>query len=250
MSGEVQKSSVDNLRNSDALTVQILVADIIRLHIERIETSVVADLFALADAELPSGLSDDLKVWAGRATREVIDLPEGEARRGFLAEVAALPDALVPERLRAAIAALAPSSNQETLATLDDLATRWALTTPDVLVVAVKKSRVSAAGAKAAAAKEAKPKRVAAVKAPKIPPADIDPRRAAFIRSDVWITLEGKDPGIKENVLVGGIKHRSPFKDMVEPEIRAELRKMERDGLKDKPGKLRIRKSGERWVYR
>ena len=106
MSGEVQKSSVDNLRNSDALTVQILVADIIRLHIERIETSVVADLFALADAELPGGLSDDLKVWAGRATREVIDLPEGEARRGFLAEVAALPDALVPERLRAAIAAL------------------------------------------------------------------------------------------------------------------------------------------------
>lgn len=164
--------------------------------------------------------------------------------------MSALPDGLVPERLRAAIAGLSATSNQETVAVLDDLAARWALTAAEVLVVAVKKSRVSAAGAKAKAVKEAKPKRVAAVKVPKTPPPDVDPRRAAFIRSDVWITLEGKDPGIKENVLVGGIKHRSPFKDMTEADIRAELRKMERDGLKDKPGKLRIRKSGERWVYR
>ena len=57
MAGQVQKSSVDNLRGSDETTVQILVDDLLRLHIQRIETRVVADLFAVADGQLsPSEL--------------------------------------------------------------------------------------------------------------------------------------------------------------------------------------------------
>lgn len=240
---------MDNLRNSDVDTVTVLVADLLRLHIERIETSVVADLFALSEAELPTGLGADLKAWAGRATREVIDLPDGELRRGFLAEVAALPAAQVPARMRAAIEGMAPSSSTDTLVVLEQLARAWGDEAPAALVLSSKKSRVSQ---QIAAAQKA-PKAVRAPKAPaapKTPVADVDPRRAAFIRDDVKQTLDGKDPGIKENVLVAGIKHRSPFKDMTEAEIRAELRKVEREGLKLKPGSPRLRKSGERWVIR
>lgn len=249
MAGAVQKASIDNLRNSDAVTVTILVADLLRLHIERIETSVVADLFALSDADLPGSLAADLKVWAGRATREVLDLPEGDIRRGFLAEVAALPVANVPARLRAAIEGLSTSASTDTLVVIEQLVRSWADTPPTPLVLPTKKSRVSAQ----VAAVEKAPRKTRAPKAPavpKTPVADVDPRRAAFIREDVKYTLDGKDPGIKENVLVGGIKHRSPFKDMTEAEIKAELRKIEREGLKLKAGSLRLRKSGERWVIR
>ncbi len=247
----VQKTSMDNLRTSDAVTVTILVADLLRLHIDRIETSVVADLFALSDADISAAVGADLRAWAGRATREVIDLPEGDARRGFLAEVAAMPAELVSARFRAAIEGLAPTASAETMATLESLAATWAATPPAVLVLPTKpKSKVSAQ----VAAAEAAPRKVArapkAGAAPKTPVADVDPRRGAFVRDDVRTTLEGKDPGIKENVLVAGIKHRSPFKDMTEAEIRAELRKLEREGLKQKPGTARIRKSGERWVIR
>ena len=111
MSGAVQKASVDNLRQSDAVTVQVLVADLLRLHIERIEISVVADLFALSEVELPVVVAADLAAWAGKATREVCDLPDGEIRRAFLAELAALPPASVPARFRAAAAAMAVSSS-------------------------------------------------------------------------------------------------------------------------------------------
>lgn len=237
MAGEVQKASVDNLRHSDAVTVQVLVADILRLHIERIEISVVADLFALSEAELPTLVAADLAAWAGKATREVCDLPDGEIRRAFLTELAALPAASVPARFRAAAAAMAASSSAETLAVLDALAKGWEDIAPTPVVIPVKKGRVAS---KAAATKKvAAPRKVAV---PKAPPVDVDPRRSAYVRSDVTGTLQHLERGIKESVLLAGIRARSPFKDMLEPEVKAELRKLERE--------RKLKKTGERWMIR
>ena len=243
MAAVVQKASVDNLRSSDALTVQVLVADLLRLHIERIETSVVADLFALADAGIPGSLGADLKAWAGRATREVLDIPDGEARRTFLAEVAALPGGAVSERLREAIGGLTANSSSETLAVIDTMVRAWESVPPVAVVLPTKKGKVAAAAAKAEAAGPKKvvgaPKRAAV---PRTPAADVDPRRAAYIREDVTGTLQHLERGIKDSVLVGGIRHRSPFKDMTEAEIKAELRKLERE--------RKLKKTGERWTIR
>lgn len=237
MSGAVQKASVDNLRQSDAVTVQVLVADLLRLHIERIEISVVADLFALSEVELPVVVAADLAAWAGKATREVCDLPDGEIRRAFLAELAALPPASVPARFRAAAAAMAASSSAETLVVLDSLAKVWEDIAPTPVVIPVKKGRVAS---KAAATKKvAAPRKVAV---PKTPPAEVDPRRSAYVRSDVTGTLQYLERGIKESVLLAGIRARSPFKDMLEAEVKAELRKLERE--------RKLKKTGERWMIR
>lgn len=239
MSGEVQKASVDNLRYSDAVTVQVLVADLLRLHIERIETSVVADLFALSEAALPALLAADLKSWAGKATREVCDIPDGELRRAFIAEVAALPAASVCARFREAMAAMATSSSAETVAALDELANSWEGVEPTPVVVPTKKGRVAAKSAAAPKKTVGAPKKVAV---PKTPPPDIDPRRAAYVRSDVTGTLQHLERGIKESVLLAGIRARSPFKDLAEPEVKAELRKLERE--------RKLKKTGERWMIR
>lgn len=241
MSGAVQKASVDNLRSSDAVTVQVLVADLLRLHIERIETSVVADLFALADAGIPGSLGADLKAWAGRATREVLDIPDGDARRGFLHEVGALPGKSVAERLREAVAALAGNSSAETIVVIDALAARWEAEPPEAIVLPAKRGKVSAAAAKAGDA----PRKVAGTRkaaVPRTPAVDVDPRRAAYVREDVTGTLQHLERGIKESVLLAGIRHRSPFKDLTEAEVKAELRKLERE--------RKLKKTGERWTIR
>jgi hypothetical protein len=242
VAGQVQKSSVDNLRSSDEKTVQVLVDDLLRLHIQRIETRVVADLFAVADGQLNPSLSADLKGWAARATREILDLPDGEILRTFLAEVAEIPAGLVPQRLRDAVAALAAQSGAETVRMIDEMAKAWEEETPTPVVLPIAK-------AKAAVAKTRAPAK-ARSSSSKTPAADVDPRRADYIRQDVMGTLARVENGIKESVLVGGIRHRSPFKDITDSEIKAELRKLEREGLKQKAGELRIKKTGERWGMR
>jgi hypothetical protein len=237
----VLKASVDNLRTSNEQIVQVLVDDLLRLHIERIETRVVADLFAVADAQLSPSLSADLKGWAGRATREILDLPDGEHLRAFLAEVAELPAGLVPQRLRDAVTALTPNVSAATVKIVEAMAAAWEEETPTPVVLPV---------AKASPAKEKAPARARPVAPRKTPAADVDPRRAEYVRQDVMATLSRVENGIKESVLVGGIRHRSPFKDLTEAEIRSELRRLEREGQKLKAGEMRIKKTGERWGMR
>lgn len=241
----VQKENVDNLRRSDATTVSVLVADLLRLHIERIETTCVADLFALADAKLPSALSADLKNWATRAARDVVDLPEGPARRAFLAEVGELPPGKVGNRLREAIKGMAVNGSAETIATLDELARAWEAEEAESVILPTKPTKTvtgaSAAGASAAPRKTTgAPKRASAAKTPV---ADVDPRRAAFVRDDAVNRLkEYGEKGLKESIFVAGIKHRSPFKDMTEAEIKTELRRLERE--------RKVKHTGERWMIR
>ncbi len=241
----VQKENVDNLRRSDATTVSVLVADLLRLHIERIETTCVADLFALADAQLPSSLSADLKNWATRASRDIVDLPEGPARRAFLGEIGALPAGKVANRLRDAIKGMAVNGSAETIATLDELARAWEVEEAENVVLPTKPTK-TVTGASAAGAAAAPRKAVGAPKrgfAAKTPAADVDPRRAAFVRDDAVNRLkEYGEKGLKESIFVAGIKHRSPFKDMTEAEIKTELRRLERE--------RKVKHTGERWMIR
>ena len=237
----VQKESVDQLRHSDAATVSALVADLLRLHIGRIDTGCIADLFALADATLPSSLSADLKNWATRAARDIVDLPEGDARRQFLAEIAALPPGKVPNRLRAAVKDMASNGSAATIATLDALAATWDDDEAENVILPTRPTK-TVTGATAAA-----PKKAPAVKkrvgVAKTPAADVAPRRAAFVRDDALTRLkEYGEKGLKESVFLAGIRHRSPFKDMTDAEVKTELRRLERE--------RRLKHTGERWMIR
>lgn len=242
----VQKENVDNLRQSDAVTLGILVADLLRLHIERIETSCVADLFALADADLPKVLSGDLKNWAARAARDVVDLPEGEGRATFLGEIGELAPEKVSARLREAVSGMAAKGSSATNAILEELAKSWESVEPEVLVIPKKAGKVVAAQ-QAKAAKEPKAAKVAG--APKkragparTPAADVDPRRGQYIREEAIATLSPYERGVKETILVAGIRSRSPLGDLGEAEVRSELRKLERE--------RKLKKTAERWMIR
>ena len=58
---------------------------------------------------------------------------------------------------------------------------------------------------------------------------------AAFAR-------EYAERGLKESIFVAGIMHRSPYKDMTAEEVKAELRRLERE--------RKLKHTGERWMIR
>jgi hypothetical protein len=230
--------------------VQVLIQDVVRQHLDRIEPACVADLFALSEAKLPGALAADLSQWAARAAREILDLPAGEARAAFVAEIAELAPEQVPHSLRRAVLSL--PAQADLVAPLDALRAAWegVEPTPVVLPTAAAKAPVQAAtvahGATAAGAtRAASPAAPRAPRTVKTPASMVDPRRAEWIREDAVARLNSREyveRGLKESILVAGIRHRSPYKDLTEEEVKAELRKLERE--------RKLKHTGERWLAR
>jgi hypothetical protein len=251
----VNRLNVDNLRASPAGTIAALTQDVVRQHVERIEPSCIADLFALSELELPAALSSDLRGWAAKATREIHDLPEGEVRSAFLAELAELPAADVPQALRAVVEGLAARGGADTASRVQALTESWAATPPAPVVLPVPKARSSApvqsaSAARTTTAEGAAARRTVASKTPragtpKTPARDVDPRRAEWVRQDVVRRLgspEYAERGLRESILLAGIRHRSPYSDLTDAEIKSELRRMEKD--------RRVKHTADRWLIR
>ncbi len=217
--------------------IQVLTQDVIRQHIDRIEPACVADLFALAETRLPGALAADLSQWAARASREILDIPDGSTRAAFLVEVGEIPPESVPNGLRRAILALGPVSIPDTAEIIERLKVSWADIEPAPVKLAV-----PVAVPKVAAEKKttvSKPRVV------KTPASMVDPRRAEWVRGDAVTRLgsrEYSERGLKESIFVAGILHRSPYKDLTEEEVKAELRKLERE--------RKLKHTGERWLIR
>jgi hypothetical protein len=222
--------------------IQVLTQDVIRQHIDRIEPSCVADLYALSEIRLPGTLSNDLTQWAARAGREILDIPDGDTRATFLAEVAELPGTSVPHSMRRAVLALANVSIPETAALVEQLRVSWDGVNPTPVQLATptakpasSSSSSSSSTTRAPAASKPRPVRT--------PAALVDPRRGEWVREDAVIRLrEYGERGLKESILVAGIRHRSPYKDLTEEEVKAELRKLERE--------RKLKHTGERWLTR
>jgi hypothetical protein len=246
---------VENLRSSPPGTIAALTQDLFRQHVERIEPTCVADLFALSELDLPGPLGGDLRGWASKASREIHDLPEGEVRAAFLADVGELKAADVPRSMREVIAALATKSGADTQARVEALTAAWDAEPPAAVSLPTAKPRAAAvqaaATARATTAEAATARKSAEPKAPKAPRAtgtrtpakDVDPRRAEWIRGDALGRLgapEYVERGLKEAILLAGIKHRSPYTDLTDEEIKVELRKLVREG--------RLKHTGERWL--
>jgi hypothetical protein len=247
----VQRLNLERLRVSSPSMIQVLTQDVIRQHIDRIEPACVADLFALAEATLPASLASDLRDWARRAEREILDLPAGEPRALFIAEVAELRPEDVPANLREVIFALGAASSAELGARVEELRGRWAEVPPAPVKVPVaaptaNKTAAPANGSAGATRTTAsKPAAAPRARAVKTPASMVDPRRAEWIRGDAVARLgsrEYAERGLKESIFVAGILHRTPYSDMTEEEVKTELRRLERE--------RKIKHTGERWLIR
>jgi hypothetical protein len=115
--------------------IQVLIQDIVRQHVDRIEPACVADLFALSEAKLPAALAADVTQWAAKAAREIHDLPSGDGRATFVAEVAALAPDQVPAALRAAVLGLPPQVTGHARSKPAPLAVMRGPATPNALLL-------------------------------------------------------------------------------------------------------------------
>lgn len=228
--------------------IQVLIPDVIRQHIDRIEPACVADLFALAEAKLPGALGTDLAAWSARANREIRDLPAGQARATFVAEVSELPPEQVPASLRAAVLAL--PHQPDIAGQIEELRGRWESVDPSPvnLPVSPPKAAVQKATVSHTPTTPTSTKAATATRAPRVvktPASMVDPRRAEWIREDAVARLNSREyveRGLKESILVAGIRHRSPYKDLTDEEVKAELRRLERE--------RKLKHTGERWLAR
>lgn len=240
---KVQRHSVEGLRTSNAATLSVLIADAVRLHIERVEPSCVADLFALSECVLTGTMAGEMAAWAQRARREILDLPDGNIRATFVQEVGELAPELVPRSLREAVAELGPVSSAQIAAGVAAVVESWAAVEPKPVVLPTPAAKTATKAS--AAAKTTTTKAPAKARTPKTPAAQVDTRRADWIREDAVSRLasrEYQERGLKESIFLAGLKHRSPFKDMTDEEIKVELRKLERE--------RKLKHTGERWMVR
>lgn len=246
----IKREHIERLRVSSPAMIQVLIQDVIRQHVDRIEPACVADLFALTDAKLPGSLGSDLAQWAARAIREIRDLPAGEVRATFVAEVAELAPELVPAGLRGAVLAL--PAQADIAAQIEGLRASWEETPPapvnppaNAPKAPVQAATVSHAATASGARRTATPAAARAPRAVRTPASMVDPRRGEWIREDAVARLtsaEYVERGLKESILVAGIRHRSPYKDLTDEEVKAELRKLERE--------RKLKHTGERWTAR
>lgn len=238
--------SVANLRTSNATTLLVLTQDVLNLPIGQIEPRTLVDLLALSEIgdELPVGLASDLVAFREQSLRQMDDLPDGPGLAGFLDELCEIDAELAPQCLREAVARLAGKRRHPDVAdSLRELLAHWEGRPPALLTLP--------AGPSAGAPESEKPRHSArattrssatAARTPKRRPStSVDSRRAEWIQEDVVSRLEKYlTNGLKEEVLVAGARHRAPWKDLTEAEVRTVLRRLRRDG--------RLRYSAGRWL--
>ena len=245
----IQRLSIEGLRSSDINALSVLIPDAMRQHVERLEPGVVADLFALCELGLAGALGADLAAWNARARREIKDMPDGSIRATFVAELAELPPEQVPATLRDLLKTLAETSGAAVSSAVAGVSAIWAETTPATIILTQKKVRATSgrtpASTAAADARAGKPAPTPKTRVARTPAAQVDPRRAEWVREDAVVRLnsrEYQERGLKESIFIAGIKHRSPYKDITEEEIKTELRKLERE--------RKLKHTGERWTAR
>lgn len=233
MSTNIPRIQIDGLRTSDHATIAAKISDVVRQHLDSVDPTAVADLFAISELKLPASLAADLRSWSITATQMLRDMPDNGTRGAWLNDISLMEAEKIPARLREAVLGLLPGSGGAVVEQIEALAVRWTETAPEVLVLP-KKARASSAAPKAA--KE--PKAVKEAKAP------VDPRRAEWVREDAVTRLnasEYAERGLKESIFLSGIRKRCPY-DLTDEEIKVHLRKLEREG--------KVKHTGERWLAR
>lgn len=226
MDMETKRVTVEGVRGADAPTLQVLTQDVLGLPINQISPSTVCDLFALAEVadQVPSELARDLAAFCERCGRELGDIPDGPTLAAYTGGLKDIDGGLIPETFRLVLNGLAEASNDDDIkSVLGDLQTHYAETPANPFEVSTAPSAASIAADKKKPAKKAPAKK-------KTKAADKDPQRVEWIQEFVVARLANYETGLKESLLVGAAKHKAPYDDLTDREVRAVLRAMGRSG--------------------
>jgi hypothetical protein len=192
--------------------------------------------------------------------REASDLPDGPALAELLRELAGVAPHAQPESLRASIREIcADRKHEDVIPAFEALEGHWATEEPIEIelpkgpapepkrvATPVKPRRASGGSSASNGASRpdpvheflpsaAKPRRRVASSTSN------DSRREDWMREDVLSRLVNYGSrGLKQEIIVAGTRHRSPYSDLAESEVLAVLRKMKREG--------RVRFSAGRWM--
>ncbi|MFH1465552.1 MAG: hypothetical protein ABIO70_14290 [Pseudomonadota bacterium] len=252
--------AVPGLRDADPGSLLVLTQDLMSRSLVHLEAGTLSAMFALAELgeALPRHLHRDLDAFARRNERELQDLPDGAPLLAQVAALAEVEPALVPARLRLAFSSLLTTRQLEgsTVQALTALEQRWAEVPP--LPPQLGKRSVAPVERPAVVPQRLrmpdeelvrptirgpdKPREVRPT-----PAAKQDKARADWLRQRILSRLDGRrEQGLKESVLVAATCHDSPYTDLLQAEVIAELRELKRQGaIKNTAGRwIRVRRLG------
>jgi len=175
---------LDDLRTSDASTIQVLYGDALGRPLGQLAPATLLDLLAISELDdLPKPMKRDLAAFAERISRAVADLPDGPTWDEFIAEYGAESPTRVPTTFRLLIdrestrEARSPTSRQGAV----DLLSTWAGIEPQEVVLRAKATTptVRADTAPPTGKRTRKPRKAARRAAPK---PEVDPDRQEWIK--------------------------------------------------------------------
>ena len=224
MSNETKRVTIEGLRGADVATLQVLTQDVISLPLNQIHPSTTCDLFAIAEVsdQVPEQLAQDLSAFVARSQRELGDMPDGAAFVDYTAGLLDVDASLIPETFRSALKAVEAADDEGT-AQAEKLAAHFETGQAAPFEVSGDASLASKAADGRTAAKA--PKKAKAKTAKKD-----DTERRDWIGEFVLSRLVNYETGLKESLLVGAVRHKAPWDDMTDREVRSVLRAMGREG--------------------
>ena len=240
---KVSRISVAGLRDSDATSLYVITQDLFLQSLVRIDGRTLADVFALSEVEdqLPKTLYRDLSAFVRSKVRELEDLPGGEHLESLLKSISDCAPEKIPYSLRKALVDLSRRENADYSTLLNNIILSWDGVEPEAIVVPQKSTKViqkptvpkshQTKSSRPKAKKAAKPKKKAARKPRPTPAAKIDIKRAEWIQQDLIARLDiHGERGLKESILVAGVKHRTEYTNLITAEVTAELRALAKEG--------------------
>ena len=223
MNAETKRVTIKGLRGSDVATLQVLTQDVISLPLNQIHPATACDLFAIAEVsdQVPEQLARDLSSFVDRVTREMGDL-SGANFSDYGQGILGVNAEFIPDTFRAVVETVdAPGDVAEGL--MESLSSHFETAAALPYEVSQATSLASKAAASRGAAKAPPKARTKVV-------SKDDSERKAWVADFVVSRLVNYETGIKESLLVGAVRHKAPWNDFTDREVRSILRAMAREG--------------------
>jgi len=253
--------AVGGLRKANPNHLTILVEDVLRSPLTQLDPRTLADLMALSEIpnQIPTQLAKELVSFRERMTREAGDLPDGPALAELLRDLAGVAPHAQPACLRDSVREVcADRKHEDVIPAFEALEQHWATEEPIEIELPaaapvpetkrapapVKPRRSASRSSSDADRPEPQHEYLPSAAKPRRRTSAIssnDSRREDWMREDVLsrLVIYGSR-GLKQEMVVAGTRHRSPYENLAEGEVLAVLRKMKREG--------RVRFSAGRWM--
>ena len=234
MNMETKRVTIDGLRVADVATLKVLTQDVLGLPLNQIHPGTVCDLFAIAEVsdQVPEQMAMELSQFVGRCQRELGDLPDADSLNDYTSVLLGVEASLIPETFRTVLSGLDADADEKIASIISGLKTHFDGVSPAPFSVAD-------SGSMAANAADNRTEAKAPKKAKKTVKKD-DTERRDWIATFVLGRLANYETGLKESLLVGAARHKAPWDDVTDREVRSVLRALGRDG--------RVRTTVGRWL--